>query len=630
MCDLIPAPRHSIGSIISLPCHMLERELQDLERKSDVFDKSFMIAESFRMMNNPDSSIFWYNKALEVADDELAYINLANQYKKIENHLQALQTLEESASLLGSSAVIKRELAICRQAIELKEKSDSQIELEKIGLNSEVSDFISDLNKNRLYFSSDRGNKFKNIYGWTGNFFYDIYESDNRDKQFFEPVKGNVNTEYNESSPSLSADGKTMYFVRCGEKTQEVGNCMLYISSMENGGWSIPEKLTFQKERYNYVSPRIEGNKLFFASDISGGSGGYDIYFSVKNDKGWSEPVRLPNSINTPGNENFVTFWKNEIYFSSDFLSGVGGLDIFSTTIDESGNFTPPQNIKPPFNSGADDFNLIKTSDSTGFFNSSRVGGSGPDDIYGYRIKRKFTDVITEIKNDTSAIIPPKSKKLFLAVKVVENVFAEPDDPNSKILGKKPISDVVVRIGEENLLTDANGVVLNQIPFDTSLPISVGKNSYLSHNQVFDSGKEELYSDEINTINIRIVLEKIYLDQEIVIKNIYYDFDKWDLRSESESTLNILYLILKNNPQYNVVIGSHTDCRGEDNYNLELSQKRAESVVDYLLGKGLAPDRIKAVGYGENKLLEQCECDKCTDDQHQSNRRTTFELKSGF
>jgi peptidoglycan-associated lipoprotein len=610
---------------------MLKNEIEKTNIKSDAFEKSFLIAESFKLMNIPDSAVVWYKKALDIADDELAFINLAHEYKKTENHQLAFETLENCKRVLGNSQLIQREISICRQALEMIDKKDQQIVIEKLNLNTGFSEFASAINSDKIFFSSDRTNNFKNRYGWTGNFFYDIYFSNVSEGSTIEILKGNVNSKFNESSPSLTRDGKTMYFVRCGEEDRELSNCNIYFTRLENGIWMDAEKLPFQKEGANYYSPRItdEGGRLYFASDLSGGQGGLDIYYVLKSEKGWSDPVRLPNSVNTPGNENFLTLWKNEIYFSSDFLSGLGGYDIFSSSLDPANNFTPPQNLKPPFNSGGDDFNLLKTSDSTGFFSSSRIGGSGLDDIYSYRLLPKYEEVIVEKNPEEKKDSVKVNKKLFLAVKVMENVYSDTDDPNSKILGKKPVADAVVRIsGLPEASSDANGVVIREIGFDETLSITVGKNGYLTGNQTVTSEKENFYTGGLNTVNIRIVIEKIYLDKEIVLRNIYYDFDKWDLRQESESTLNVLYNILKNNPQFKINIGSHTDCKGDEEYNMQLSQKRAQSVVDYLIMKGLSADRIRAIGYGESNLIDKCDCDNCSEDQHQNNRRTTFELKS--
>ena len=610
---------------------LLKTEIDRAKMKSDAFEKTYLIAESFRLMNLPDSAVLWYKKALEIADDEIAYINLAREFKKTEDYVRAIEALEQSKRIFGNTQLVQRELSICRQAIDLIDKPRQEVSIEKLNASTRFSEFVSDINGDKIFISSDRNNNSKDRYGWTGNFYYDIFLMNTLNADNVEILKGKVNSKFNESSASLSSDGRLMYFVRCGEEGKELSNCFIYLTRLENGIWTDAEKLPFQKDGTNYVSPRItnDGSRLYFTSDATSGYGGYDIYFVTKTENGWVGPVRLPNIINTPGNENFVTIWKNEIYFSSDYISGLGGLDIFSTSIDSSGNFTPPQNLKPPVNSGGDDFYLLKKTDSTGYFSSSRKGAQGLDDIYRFTIGLKRDTVLAKNNPVDKIQTVKKDKKLYLAIRVMENVYSISDDPNSKVLGKKPVSDAVVKtIGIADMVTDAGGVVLRQISFDTSFSISVGKNGYLTSNQVVTLEKENFYKEEINTVNIRVVIEKIYLDKEIVLRNIYYDFDKWDIRRESEQTLNVLFNILKNNPQYKVNIGSHTDCRGEEDYNMELSQKRAQSVVDYLISKGLSSERIKAVGYGESILIDKCNCENCTEDQHQNNRRTTFELKS--
>ena len=610
---------------------MLKSEIENTRIKSDVFEKTFLIAESYRLMNVSDSAILWYKKALDIADDELAYLNLSKEYKKIEDHVLAAEILEECKRVFGNSQIIQRELSICRQAFDLSEKNEQNVLTAKLNINTGFSEFASDLNREKIFITSDRMYNSKEKYGWTGNFYFDIYNSDISSGKTLEALKGKINSKYNDASPAITRDGKIMYFVRCGEEGRDLSNCNIFFSKLDNGVWTDPEKLPFQKDGVNYYSPRIteDGNKLFFTSDAKGKESGQDIYYVLKSDNLWSDPVRLPDIINTPGNENFVTLWKNEIYFSSDYLSGIGGFDIFSTSLDQYGNFTPPQNMRPPFNSGGDDFYLLKNSDTTGFFSSSRTGGSGLDDIYSYRVIPKSAEAIVEQLPEEKTDSGIQNKKLFLAVRVMENVYAIPDDPNSKVLGKKPVPEAVIRMsGHDESSTDANGVVIRQIDFGDSLSLTIGKNGYLTTNQSIVTEKESFYRDEVNTVNIRIVIEKIYLDKEIVLRNIYYDFDKWDIRKESEATLNVLYNILKNNTRFKINIGSHTDCRGDEEYNKDLSQKRAQSVVDFLIAKGIEADRIRAVGYGESNLIEKCDCEACSDDQHQNNRRTTFELKS--
>lgn len=607
---------------------MLRAELEKSTTKSDMFEKTYLIALSFRQMNLPDSAIVWLKKALDIADDMEAFYALAAEYKKTGQHRKAMEVLEESRRVFGNSLEIQKELAICRQAIFWMENPEQDINIEKLELNTVFSEFASDINGELIYFSSDQYLDTRDRYGWSGNYYYNIYTTDLSGNFVPRPLPGNVNTQFNESSASLTSDGNTMYFVRCGTTGEQVGNCYIYHAKKIADEWFETERLPFQINGHNYVSPRItgDGDILYYSSDVAGGAGGYDIYYVLKNEDQWSDPVRLPNTINTPGNENFVTLWKNEIYFSSDFHSGLGGLDIFSTSIGPDGKFSAPINVKPPLNSGGDDFNLLRQSDSTAIFNSSRIDGKGMDDIYAISVKSIKDSIVKDqqlVQTDTISV----SKKLYLAVRIMENVYADPQDPNSRIVGRKAVSDANVRIGDSQISsTNANGFVIEQISFDTSFNVIVEKKDFLVKSQVVYTENESFYPDEINTINVRIIIERVYLDTEIVIRNIYYDFDRWDLRSESEGDLNLMYEILKNNPKFNVIIGSHTDCRGDEEYNLELSQKRAQSVVDYLVNKGLESERIIATGYGKTKLLDNCVCEDCSEEQHQNNRRTTFEL----
>jgi outer membrane protein OmpA-like peptidoglycan-associated protein len=611
---------------------MLQGELLKSRSKSEIFDKSFMIAESFKMMNLPDSAILWYTKSLKVADDEQAFLNLAKEYKKLENYTEAVAIVEKSISIFGNTEETIREKNIINQALNRINRKQQDIVINKLPINTKYSEFATDYFNNNLIISSDRQQRNKETYGWTGNFYYNVYKYDASISNNIDMQDIGLKSPFNISSICVVKD--EAYYVKCGEKDVERGNCYVYSGQLIGDNLIEKEKLSFQKPGYNYRSPRLspDEKRLYFASDMPGGFGGFDLYYCEKKDQIWSDPARLPNIINSPGHEDFITFYKKDIYFSSDFLSGLGGFDIFSTTIDSSGKYSPPANLPHPINSGGDDFYMIKVSDSLGYLSSSRYGGEGLDDIYRFQILPDLsidttTTKITESKTDTSA--SKKIKKIFLALKVQENVYSNPEDPNSKIIGKRAVPSAIIRFKENSdFLTDANGMYISQINFDTTLNITVGKDKYLTTKQLVEIDKEDEYNDDISTINLKITIDKLFLNTEIVLKNIYYDFNKWDLRPESENTLNILFNILKNNPEYEVNIGSHTDCRGDTEYNNELSQKRAQSVVDYLINKGITSERLIAVGYGESNLLINCGCEKCTEDQHQLNRRTTFELKN--
>ena len=608
---------------------MLEKEIQRINNPNILSEKLFLLGESYRMMNNPEDAVKWYKKALDISDKTVFYYKTTGQLKKLYRYDEALTLLNRLKQNKGNTANLQREFSICKQAKYWFEHPDTTIIISDMALNTPYSEFAGDYYlDDYLVFSSDRKNISKLKYGWTGRYFYDVFIVDKKGATEAVEFSKAINKRYNDASACFTADNMEMYFVRCGGEQKDINTCRIYYSNNYNGNWGEPVLLPFEKPGVNYISPFISdsGDLLYFSSDENSKEKEFDIYFSVKQNGKWSVPVSLPSYINTPGNEKFISGWKDELYFSSDFLPGLGGLDIFKTGIDRNGKFLPPQHLDYPLNSGGDDFYLLKDSDSSGVFSSSRIGGKGDDDIYMFSIvkpveKSKEIDS-TDNKNAKKAI----DKKVFLALKVVENVFSEKDDPNSKILGKRPVRDVTISFGDGKTKKINNGKLIKEIEFDTVYHLVVGKKGYLSRSKDVVIGKEEDFTKEINTVNVNIELDKIYIGKEIILKDIYYDYDKWDIRKDAIPTLNKLFNIMKNNPDFKIKIGSHTDCRGEDEYNMILSQRRAQSVVDYLVSKGIDKSRLSAIGYGETKLIENCPCEDCNENQHQMNRRTTFEL----
>ncbi len=614
----------------STAIELYQKELSHVKSKKTAAHKLFLIAEAYRKMDLPQKSVKWYKKSIEAGAKIKVYYSFAKVLKKIEKYDEALKVLLKAEKKFGRSPLLNKEISVCKQSIRWKENANKSISLKLLDINSQFSDFASDFYLgDYLAFSSDRLNSSKEIYAWTGNYYYDIFITDVDGLTEIIPLRGDVNTTYNDASACFNSAGTEMFFVRCGDGEGEIRNCKLYHSIKFGDEWTQVKLLPFVKDNINYISPRLSADDriLFFSSDDPNGYGGYDIYFAVREEDGWSKPALLPKTINTIGNEKFITTWKNELYFSSDFLAGLGGYDIYKTEFDSTGKLSPPEHLEYPLNSGGDDFYLLKNSDSTGILSSSRINGKGLDDIYSFVIK-SVKDTISTNPGKTNIEKDNIEKKVYLALKVVELIYLEDENPNSRVLGKKPVQDAIVSFAEENkkYKTPGNGVIIREVAFDSTYNISIGKKGYLTNSKRVHVNSKTDYDDEINTINLTVSLDKIYFGKEIVLKNIYYDYDKWTLRDESIPTLNELYLILKNNPGYKIKIGSHTDCRGEEEYNQILSQKRAASVVDYLIGKGISKDRLESVGYGKTNLIEKCNCEDCTEQQHQKNRRTTFEI----
>ncbi|MEZ4988166.1 MAG: OmpA family protein [Saprospiraceae bacterium] len=304
----------------------------------------------------------------------------------------------------------------------------------------------------------------------------------------------------------------------------------------------------------------------------------------------------------------------------------MGGLDVFRSEKLASGNWAPPINLKPPVNSGNDDFGWVvhrRSEDglATGYF-SSRRGEMGQDDVYRFQ----------------QQIVPPEPiptkepvYKNTLDVYVVEKIFEDPNNPNSRVLGRKPVmgAQVVVQLGKEErrFEVDEEGKITLTLQENGRYQFFASREGYLNNDATFSSvGLPKDPNQPVQEYELEIVLDKIFVDQEIVLENIYYDYDKWYIRDDAQPTLRELATLLNKNPDIRIQMGSHTDCRGGDTYNQELSQRRAQAAVDFLIQEGIAASRLAARGYGEEAPVTDCICNRCTEEEHQRNRRTTFKI----
>jgi outer membrane protein OmpA-like peptidoglycan-associated protein len=419
--------------------------------------------------------------------------------------------------------------------------------------------------------------------------------------------------------------------------------CKLMYSYMRGGIWSTPEPFWFVEEGINYGHPAFaaNGTTLFFSSDDTKGLGSHDLYISQYDEaEGWSEPVNLGAAINTSGREQYPTVFMDTLFFSSDKIAGLGGLDIFKTYLGADGNWVPPINLRAPINSGADDFGFVidtftPRAEGTlmqGYFTSSREGGSGNDDIYAFAVKGKTVDIdVAETPEDEVQEEELIDYQLYLVLKVMEPQYKVQGDPNSPKVGKRalPNGPVIVSDGltDQRFVTDELGQFLIRLEWGKEYTFTAKYRDHLSMKYTLNTAEIEKDKEKPQkTINQILELDPIFINKEIVIDNIFYDFDQWAIREDARPPLDQLSIILKNNPQINIQISSYTDCRGTDEYNLELSQKRAEAAVEYLKSTGIPGRRLSAQGYGESNLVIKCVCEDCTEEQHQANRLTTFKI----
>ncbi len=398
--------------------------------------------------------------------------------------------------------------------------------------------------------------------------------------------------------------------------------------------------MPFFKEKIRYSTPSLSpyGKTLFFASNDPDGWGGYDLYESKMTADGFVEPKIMARTLNTMGNEAYPVLDGDTLYFASDFHTGMGGFDIFKTFKLKDGSWSSPANMKPPINSGYDDFTFVIDNQSVkkegvlqqGYFTSNRIGGKGNDDIYKFerRVPPPRPVVVVPDKPKVPVKIVYKNT---LDIIVLEKVFQSADNPNSKVLGRKPLagSKITMNIGgkKREMTVNTEGVVSIDLDDNTDYTFMASNEGYLNNSAKFTSrglGKDP--ANPIQKFEVEIVLDKIYKNREITLDNIYYNYNQWDIRTDAEPTLTKLAETLVENPAIKIQLSSHTDCRGKDDYNGTLSQKRAESAVNFLISKGIASERLVAKGYGESQPAIGCECTKCSEDQHQANRRTTFKV----
>ncbi|MDX2002187.1 MAG: OmpA family protein [Chitinophagales bacterium] len=421
---------------------------------------------------------------------------------------------------------------------------------------------------------------------------------------------------------AFSPDGKRFYFTICDEVSFTKINCKIYVSHSENGTWSEPVVLDnrINMEGYTNTQPAVGSNinnseVLYFVSDRPGGKGGLDIWYSIIDKKGNYQEPKNAGKINSDRDEA-TPFYDNAngtLYFSSNGWVGLGGYDIFKV-IGKINKWTPPENMGKAFNSSADDMYFSADKDQTkGFLVSNRVGVislKSPtccDDIFAFESTK---DILVAVKgyvfDESNPGVPLNGAKVSLSL------MSEGDD---------------IPVNEQQMANDER--YFFSLGLGNNYKVTGSMSGYLNRSAAFTT----FQISESDTLVVDIFMKKLEKDKSYSIKNIYYDYNSAALRQESSASLDSLYTILIENPGISIELGSHTDARGSETYNINLSQKRAESVVKYLVGKGIALERLKARGYGETQLLADCsQLAQCPTEGegdcpcHQQNRRTEFKI----
>lgn len=484
------------------------------------------------------------------------------------------------------------------------------IEIQAVNFNSPQADFCPIIADGKIIFSSCRLTDKKND-PFTGESFSRLYVVDTISNVpiIFAPE---ISMKFNIGSCIMYDHGKKMIFT-ANTPSNPIKNTQLlkiYTTELSNGTWTKPVEFIHNKANSNNAHPAINSTMsiMVFASD--GLSGNMDLYYCVKDKfNNWKQAVRLKNNVNSSGNEVFPSFINDStLVFSSDGLSSTGkGLDLYQTQI-RKGKWSDPVILPAPFNSVADDYGLF-TSDGmkSGYFTSNRDQSDGNENIFQF-----FTKTSPEVQpQDTLETIIATNIKIQGKITSGSHFI-----PNTKIVFTDSYGDTL-----STAISDHNGLFDIELPPVQGLRYTAEKPGYYLEN-----GSLEIQNiPDQNTVEIR--LRELKKDAVFVLENIYYAFDKSEILPESTDELNNLYQVLIANPEINIELAAHTDSRGDDQYNLNLSIKRAKAVADFLVNAGIDSQRITSKGMGETKLVNHCKNGvSCTDEEHQVNRRTEVKI----
>ncbi|MFO0320916.1 MAG: OmpA family protein [Bacteroidota bacterium] len=465
-----------------------------------------------------------------------------------------------------------------------------------------------------------------------GGYMEDLYISYRKGKDWDQAQNFGaiVNSDEHDATAGLSADGTILFIYKYKEK--DGGD--IYVSNLSGTTWSKPEHLNKNinsKDHESSVSLSFDGKRLYFVSDKKDGIGNRDIYYSDKDVNGeWGPSINIGPTINTKYDEEGVFIHPDgkTLYFSSKGHQTMGGYDVFKSVY-ENGKWSSPVNLGYPINGADDDvFFVINGSGYHGYYASSKAGGFGDKDIYRItflgpekqpilmnedNLLASVAGPVTEFK--ANKIIDSSPKMTILKGIISDEQTKQPLEAIIELIDN--VKNEIIAIFKSN---SSSGKYLVSLPSGTNYGIVVRREDYLFHSENFDLPAAANFQE----IEKNVELKKIDIGKTIALRNIFFDFNKASIRPESASELNRLIKLLSENPTLKIELGSHTDSKGTDEYNQKLSQSRSQSVVSYLIEKGISSDRLVAKGYGETVPVATND----TDEGRQENRRTEFKILS--
>nr|WP_294926857.1 OmpA family protein [uncultured Flavobacterium sp.] len=688
---------------------------QDLARAKRFFDRTYYVeaiilyekladekpsqeviknlADSYYYTNDLIKAQRYYRFLIKNYDKDLD----RNYYFKYAQTLKATSNFEEANEVLKTyyaKSANNEDLANFEKdskTLENVSAIGNRFEIKNLAINTPNSEFGAVKYNDRLVFSGVKlkPGLFDKKYKWDNATYLNLVsipiKSINASDSITNYFSKELKTGMHESNAVFTKDGKTMYFTRNNSKNgskrkndEKISNLQIFKAELIKGKWTNVVSLPFNSDDYSVEHPALSADEqiLYFASDMPGTLGSFDIFSVNINQGAFDAPKNSGPIINTDKREQFPFVSKeNKLYFSSDGHLGYGSLDIFVSEINGK-EYEKPVNVGLPVNSNLDDFSFYFDSDTKeGYFASNRKGGKGSDDIY--QLKEIKELIVEDCKQFISGIITDVDTKLAL-----ENATVILQDSNQKQLN--------------SVITSADGKFSFTVPCETSYTILASKESYTSNSKSITSGKtrnanndasmtlksleivkkeeqqiaenkrkQELILEEDNKKKDALALialkeaekkakadkiiaaevrkkEKVdqILAQEkdvvrdkgrLIIKTdpIYFDYNMWYIRKESKVVLGRVVALMKKYPDMVIEIGSHTDCRGNAKFNEDLSQKRANSTREFIIESGISAKRVMAKGYGESVPIIKCKTDdECSEEEHELNRRSEFVIKN--
>ena len=557
------------------------------------------LAESYYNVFNTKEAVKWYAKVVEQKQDAETYYKYAQMLKAEGNFKEADKQMQQFAQLAPNDQRAKAFKSNPNYLPELQGQA-KLYNIVKSDVSSDKTDFGAVLtNDNNVYFASARNTSKRNS-NFNEEPYLDIYRATyNANGTISDAVAvDNLNTKWHDGPVSITSDGNTMYygsesfnekeFTKDKEKNAKFGKIYLYKATKEGDNWSNVKPLPFNNRGYDVRNPSIskDGKTLYFSSNMPGGFGGEDIWKVSVNGDEYGTPENLGAKVNTEANESFPYITDdNVLFFSSNGKQGFGGLDVFRMDLN---NGSDAMNVGEPVNTSKDDFAFTyNASKKVGFFSSNRDGN---DDIFK-------ADPVCNVQ----ALVRVKDAKTG---KVIEGATVMLVDEKQKTIS--------------NQTTAVNGETSTGVMCNTAYSAQVSKSGY-------ESGVFEVKKAENEQVVVEALLNPvmpIITETEVILQPIYFEFDRSNITAEGAAELDKLVIVMNEHPNMVIFAKSHTDSRGSDKYNMNLSDRRAKATVQYLISKGIAKDRISGQGFGESE--PKVACKPCNEEQHAQNRRSEF------